>query len=153
MKMKQYPMSTGQIVVSPVDLSYAYNNSLIIDKNLISDTDWKKISVLADPDMADIITELADGKQWRAPAEVLSNPNDPSVSPVKHKCLIQNGTIYIKDGRKYLKLEDLIQTATMEELEILLCSVAYQAAVCQAALAGLEISGIKQQSSELEQAI
>lgn len=140
MRYYQYPLTTGQTVVSPVDLSYAYDPALNISLKNVSASDFKKISFLADEKMADIVTELSDGKQWRTPAAVLSQPYDSEMSAAKNCCLIHNGTIYIKDGRKYTNLESIIKNGTREELEFVLRNVAFQASICQAALAGEELS-------------
>lgn len=140
MRHYQYPLPTGQTIVSPVDLSYAYDPALTVDLKKISPEDFRKVSILADEKMADIVTELSDGKQWRTPAAVLSQPTNPAISPAANCCLIHNGTIFIKDGRKFTKLETILKNGTREELEFVLRSVAFQASICQAALAGEEVS-------------
>lgn len=140
MRHYQYSLSTGQTIVSPVDLSYAYDPSSNIDLNAITPSDFRKISILADEKMADIVTELSDGKQWRTPSSVLSQPVLSGISSAKNFCVIHNGTIYIKDGRKYIKLESFLKNASHDELEFVLRYIAFQASVCQAALAGEEAS-------------
>lgn len=140
MRNHQYPLPTGQIIVSPVDLSYAYDPSLTIDLKKITPTDFKKISILADEKMADIVTELSDGKQWRTPSSALSQPLNHETSYAKNYCLIQNATLYIRDGRKFTALESILKNGTREELEYVLRNVAFQASICQAALAGEELS-------------
>lgn len=133
MKYYQYPLRTGQTVVSPVDLSYAFGATNTIDLNCIKPADSRRISILADESMADVVTELSEGKVWRLPAIAIHQPatNEPSA---QNYCVTHKGKIYIKDGKRYTLLDNLLETASRDELLFIIQNIAYQAAICQAAL-------------------
>lgn len=134
MKYYQYPLRSGQTIVSPVDLSYALAANQTIDLNRISPADFRRISILADEIMADIVTELSEGKVWRTPAVALAQPAIEGFSP-QNFCLIHKGKVYIRNGYRYVLLDSFLETATYDECLYVTQNLAFQAAICQAALA------------------
>lgn len=134
MKYYQYPLRSGQTIVSPVDLSYALTANLTINLDLVSSADFRRISILADENMADIVTELSEGKVWRTPTIALAQPATEEFSP-QNFCMIHKGNVYIRNGCRYVLLDSFLETATYDECLYVTKNLAFQAAICQAALA------------------
>lgn len=137
---RQYSSTSGHTIVSSIDLTYACNSEWQVDPSKIAPKDLKHVSFLADEYMADIVSELSDGKKWFMPNLAVANPGDPELSRNKNYCVMQNGRIMVRNGRCYSPLEQCIETCEKDELALILLRLAHQTVLCQAALAGLQNS-------------
>lgn len=136
MKQYQYDLPTGQIVLSPSNLYYAFNEKTELDFTKIKKHDLARLSVFANNRFANICQELSDSKSWRTPNAAINEPDHPELSREKNFCVIHNGSLYILNGTRYVPLDNMIESADADMLALILQKVAFQAAICQAALAG-----------------
>ena len=132
-----YPTSTGQTIVSPVNLDYAMNPYHQIEIDRITPADFTQINILADEAMAYTIRDLMDKKTWRTADEIIAAPSESNVQENGEYCVMQGSTVYIRHGRKFEPLSNVIEKSDKLTLSIVLRFVACQAALCQAAIAKL----------------
>lgn len=139
MKYRQYKTTTGQTIISPVDLTYAATLSMQVNPEKIRPNDFSQISILRDENMADIVMELMNGTPWLTPALAITSITNRDASKIKNFCIDSKGTILIRNGRSYVPVQEFAKSASKQELAIVLMQLAEQTAVCQAALAGIEL--------------
>jgi len=127
----QYQLSDGRTVISPVGLDYALNYNaryLLLDK--LTANDAKHISVLADSDMALMVSMAMDSGTWEDPNYLMASASRVQISYPRNFCILQNGKIFVNDG-KYIELNKFLAKADNEEKELLIRQLALQAALAQ----------------------
>lgn len=138
MKHYTYQLKDGRSVLSPKELSYALHpGTLNLNLDSVKPADQKKLSIIADPVLADFLQIAIDGGTWESPEFAVRHDHDGEASFYRHYCIMQDGQIYIHNG-SYVRLDQFLETASPDETSFVLCQIATQAALAQLALAQLQ---------------
>lgn len=133
--MYRYITTDGRIALSPEPLYLALNSKLQLELAKVDPMDYRKLTLIADPMLAHLLTITANGDLWFPPEKVLQMSREElvlnRVSTDRNCCVLQDDTIYLYYDGNYQPLAALISKASREELIGYLWDVAVQAALAQ----------------------
>lgn len=132
-----YILSDGRQLLSPNDLSYALDQSLRISLEKIRPADMKRVSIIADPELAFYCTVAMDSEKWAMPEYAMQHRTDSDVSFYRHYAILQDGHVYVNEGG-YVPLEQILKECSEEVKNLILTNIATQAALAQLSLAVIE---------------
>lgn len=136
-----YELRDGRIAYSGKDLTHALTKDRFLDLSTLTPAESRQLSIAATEEMNLLMKAAMDGAPWLPPSELTCLSDEECLqkaSSYKSVCVIQNGTVKLRNGRRFVALGKVADTGSRDTLAFYLWNVGLQAALAQMDLAKRE---------------